>query len=85
MPMRALHSTAVAAAVFLSCVCAIISHYVVVGQPDLLGQPELPGFDDFSDGDEILAVLNKGRCDRWYDLQAIPRMASTICPVMSGM
>ena len=69
--MRELHSTTVAAAVFLSCLCVIISHYAAVGQPDLIGQPELHGFDDGSDGDEIIAVLNKGRCDRCKDLRVM--------------
>ena len=66
MPMRELQvhaATKVSArtAMFLACVYVIIlTHNVVVGQLDTIGQPEIAGIDDAPTVDEILAVMNEG-------------------------
>ena len=75
--MRALHATRV---VFLACVCSgIITHDAVVGQPNLLSQPEIAGIDDAPTVDEILAVMNKGAIAVMTCNQAILCMRGNIC------
>ena len=66
MPMRepqvhAATKVSARTAMFLACVYGIIlTHNVVVGQLDTIGQPEIAGIDDAPTVDEILAVVNKG-------------------------
>ena len=47
---------------FLACVYVIILAHnnVVVGQLEIIDQPEIAGIDDAPTVDEILAVMNKG-------------------------